>query len=234
MQQPLFDVPCIPIKKSVPLTIRLPIGAELRTLTNIADGPPTDCALAQSLMLQITPVLASMACLLKMLKVISALKTTAESGFLKAGDLISAIEGMTDCLGIVLAPIPICKMVKDILLLVISYLNCMIEAVDSVLEFHAGVDLSAANGNPVLLASLECAQNNAQTSMDALNDAMVGIQPILEMVNMALSIVGVNPISPPPMGAQSPSLKDLAGQDPLKPFKDVVQALQTAAQALPC
>lgn len=231
---PLVEIPCIEVKPSEELKISLPFGGELRSLTNIADGPPTDCALVHSLMLQVTPMLASMACLLKMLKVISALKATAESGFLKAGELITAIDDMAGCLGIVLGPIPICTMVKDILKMIIAYLNCLIDAVESVLNFQVGIDLNAAQGNPVLLSSLECAQNNAQTALQGVMGATTGLQPLFELINMALSIVGQDPIAIPALSASTPSPGELLGEDPLKPVKDIVQALQTAADALPC
>lgn len=230
----LVEIPCIEIEKKNQLSISLPFGGSLSSLTNIADGPPTDCALAHSLMIQIMPMMASMTCLLRVLKVVSALKTTVESGFVKTGDLLSAIGEMTECLGIVLSVPPICAMVKDILLLVISYLNCMIDAVESVLNFSVGIDLNAAQGNPALLASLECAQKNAQTSLESTMNAMAGLQPLIELVNTTLSIIDQDPITLPPMSAETPSLSDLAGQDPLEPVKAVVDALQTAANALPC
>lgn len=234
MPKPIVDIPCISLQSSKPLTVRLPFGGELRSLTNIADGPPTDCALAHSLMLQVAPMLGSMACMLNILKVIAALKNFVSSTPPNPKDLIDAIEKLSDCLGIVLGPIPICKMVKDILLLIIAYLSCMIQALDSLLQFQLSVDLNAAQGNPVLLASLECAQNNAQVTMQSLTEAMAGIQPIIDMANTALEIVGQEKISLPPMTASTPTAASMIGQDPLKPARDVVQTLRTVANALPC
>ena len=230
----LVEIPCIEIEKKQQLSISLPFGGSLSSLTNIADGPPTDCALAHSLIIQIMPMMASMTCLLRVLKVVSALKGFVSNPVTGTDDLISAIDEMAECLGIVLSVPPICAMVKDILLLVISYLNCMIEAVESVLNFSVGIDLNAAQGNPALLASLECAQKNAQTSLESTMGAMAGLQPLMELVNTTLSIIGEGPITLPPMSAETPSLSDLAGQDPLEPVKAVVDALQTAANALPC
>jgi hypothetical protein len=235
MPQPIVEIPCISLKPAKPLKISLPFGGfELRSITNIADGPPTDCSLAHSLLLQITPMLGSMACLLKVLKVVSALKATAESGFIKAGDLITAIGDMADCLKIVLGPIPICTMVKDILLLIIAYLSCVIQAADSILHAQIGIDLNAAQGNPVLLASMKCAQENTQTALSGVTDAMVGLQPIIEMVNMALSIVDQDPIALPPLAMATPTAASLLEEDPLKPARDIIETLKTIAQALPC
>ena len=191
----LVEIPCIEIEKKQQLSVSLPFGGSLSSLTNIADGPPTDCALAHSLIIQIMPMMASMTCLLPRAQGDLGAENHGESRFIRTGDLLSAIGEMTECLGIVLSVPPICAMVKDILLLVISYLNCMIEAVESVLNFSVGIDLNAAQGNPALLASLECAQKNAQTSLESTMGAMAGLQPLIELVNTTLSIIGQGPIS---------------------------------------
>ena len=145
---------------------------------------------------------------------------------------------MAGCLDIVLGPCPIVSMVRDILRLILSYINCMIEAIESLLNFQLGIDLNAANGNPVLLDTLVCAQNNAETSMGSLNDAMTGIMPLIDLVNICLSIVGQDPIELPDLSATTPSAADLlAGADPLAPVKSVRDVLQTALEVLdqvPC
>ncbi len=236
MPQPIIELPCIAIDSPQQLKVSLPFGGELRALTNIADGPPTNCALAHSLMLQVAPLLGSMTCIMNILKVIAALKNFVSSPPTPSSisDMVKAIDGVADCLGIVLGPIPICKMVKDILLLIVAYLSCLIEALDSILKFQASIDLTAAQGNPLLHDSLICAQDNANATMKSLQDAMVGIGPLIEMVNTTLSIVGQDPIALPPMTATTPSAASLIAADPLKPFRDVVQTLNTVANALPC
>jgi hypothetical protein len=231
--------PCIPFPKGKTLSISLPIGVELRSLVDISQGPPTDCALAQSLMLQIMPTLGGMACVLKVLKVIAALKNVFKDSppYINPGalpDFATAIADMADCLGIVLGPLPICSMVKDILRVIIAYINCMIEAVESILEFQVGIDLNSAEGNPVLLATLECAQENAATAMGGLMEGMQGIMPLMEMINMVLGIVGVDPIVVE-LSAETPSLASLTEIDEaLDSVKQVVQTLESAIEALPC
>jgi hypothetical protein len=233
-------LPCVEVPKPEPLTVSLPFGGELRSMIDISQGPPTDCALAHSLMLQLTPMLSSMACLFKVLNVIASLKDFI-SGPLNpdnAKKVLDSIEGMAGCLDIVLTICPIVNMVKDMLKLILAYINCMIEAVESLLNFQLGIDLNAANGNPVLLESLICAQNNANTSMAGLNDALTGIQPLIELMNMSLSIIGQDPIELPDMSASTPTPAELlAGADPLEPVKAVRDALQAALEvleALPC
>jgi hypothetical protein len=57
-----------------PVSIPLPFGGELKALLDMSKGPPNDCAIVHSLMLQITPMLAGMECLLRVLKAVKALK----------------------------------------------------------------------------------------------------------------------------------------------------------------
>ena len=231
-------LPCIEVPKPDPLTIKLPFGGELKSMVDPSLGPPTDCTLAHSLMLQITPMLASMACLFKVLNVIASMQKFFDSKtppdlISNAGGVADAIKQMAGCLDIVLGPIPIVCMVVGILKLILAYINCMIEAVESLLNFQLGIDLNAANGNPVLLESLICAQNNANASMASMNQGMQGIQPLIQLVNMCLSIVGQEEITLPDMSASTPTAAELLeGADPLEPIKAVRDVLQTVLETL--
>jgi len=231
-------LPCVEVPKAKPLTVSLPFGGELKSMIDPSLGPPTDCTLAHSLMLQLTPMLASMACGFKVLKVIGAMQKFFDSKtppdlVSNASDVATAISDMKDCIDIVLGPIPIVCMVCDILRLILAYINCMIEAVESLLNFQLGIDLNAANGNPVLLDSLICAQKNANASMESLNQGMQGIQPLIQLVNMCLSIVGQDEIVLPDMSASTPTAAELLdGADPLAPFKSVRDVLQTVLEVL--
>jgi hypothetical protein len=60
MVEPLIPTPCVPFPKAKPLEIALPFGGALSSITDVSQGPPTDCALVHSLMLQLAPMLASM------------------------------------------------------------------------------------------------------------------------------------------------------------------------------
>ena len=233
-------LPCVEVPKPEPLIVSLPFGGEFRSMIDPSMGPPSDCTLAHSLMLQLAPMLGSMACLLKILNVIASLKDFISSPLnpQNAGKVLDSIEQMTGCLDIVLGPCPIVAMVRDILKLILAYINCMIEAIESLLNFQLGIDLNAANGNPVLLDTLICAQNNANASMASLNQGMQGIVPLITLVNMCLSIIGQDEIVLPDMSAETPSAADLlAGADPLAPVKDVRDVLQAALEILekiPC
>jgi hypothetical protein len=231
-------LPCVEVPKPDPLKISLPFGGEFKAMVDPSMGPPTDCSLAHSLMLQLTPMLGSMACLLKVLNVIAAMKKFFEEPTPNkipgnAVAVADAIGQMTGCLDIVLGPIPIACMVVDILKMILAYINCMIEAVESLLNFQLSIDLNAANGNPVLLESLICAQNNANASMAGMNQGMQGIQPLIQLVNMCLTIVGQPEIELPDMSASTPTPAELLeGADPLEPIKAVRDVLQTAIDVL--
>jgi hypothetical protein len=179
------------------------MGIDLQAVHDFSKGPPSDCALLHNLLLQLMPTLAGFSCILKILKVIGALE-----GFLsalpnvidaakKAGDVLSAINDMKECIDIVLGPIPMFETLKDILLLIISYLKCFVDAIKSILHFQAGIDLNAAQGNPVLLASLQCASDNAQTSMQQLLQALAPIEPLFKMMEPLIKISQLPIVLPP-------------------------------------
>lgn len=235
-------LPCKELPKPEVITIPLPFGAEIKSILDIS-RPPSDCAVAHSLMLQLSPLLASMACLLKILKVMEAAKKVVDGikDNPNPGDVISnvftelgpALAKLADCF-LVFNPCKIAKMISAILALILSYLRCMLKALESLLNFQIGLDLNAANGNPVLLGSLECAKKNAERSMMTLSQAMEAIQPILDLLAPLLEIAGLPPIELPPTKISTGSLADrlAAGEDPLKPLKDAVAVLTEVRQTV--
>jgi hypothetical protein len=181
------------------------MGIELQAIADLSKGPPTDCTLIHNLMVQLMPTLAGLNCIIKILNVIGALEgfMTAFPNIIevgeKAGDVISAIADMSDCLSIVLGPFAVIETIKDILLLIISYLECFVTAIKSILDFQVGIDLNAAQGNPDLLASLQCASDNAQTSMQQMLMALGPIEPLFKMVQPLIKISQL-PIQLPAIG----------------------------------
>src|SRR4051812_4264210 len=110
------------------LSIPLPFGGELKALLDMSKGPPNDCAIVHSLMLQITPMLASMECVLRILKVIKALKEAlGPPPFMNTDDLLAAIEELAECF-VMLTPAGLGKLIAAILRIIVAYLNCFIEA----------------------------------------------------------------------------------------------------------
>ena len=59
---------CLNLPKPAMPTLTLPIGGSLLGVADITRGIPTDCSMRFSLILQLAPIMASMQCLLKILK----------------------------------------------------------------------------------------------------------------------------------------------------------------------
>ncbi|MEH1867441.1 MAG: hypothetical protein V7K69_20860 [Nostoc sp.] len=221
-------IPCVPLPKAKKLTITLPFGGELQSLADTSKGPPTDCALVHSLMLQLTPTLAGMTCFLRVLKVVQSLAKLAEPGnpVGKLGDIGKSAAEAADCF-LVFDKLP--KMLADILRLIIAYLRCIIQAIKSILDFQVGIDLNSAQGNPVLLASLDCANNNAQISLEQLMEQIAVIEPLLDIIKPIIGIVGVS--------LNLPSFANLSGEKDLPKLLEnlntILEQLQQAIDALP-
>lgn len=240
-------VPCIPFPQPEVIKIPLPYGAELRSIVDMSK-PPSDCSVVHSLMLQIMPLLASMECLFKILKVAKELLDVLPSSpadVINPASVVSTLKdvvtkvvpSLADLAGCFLLfdPCEISRMIAAILKMLIGYIGCLIEGVESVLNFQVGIDLDSAQGNPVLLASLNCAQDNAEASLTSLSQALEGIQPLLDIASSLLELVGLPALELPPLDASTPKLSDLAeGEDPLAPVKSLRDGMQTALDALPC
>ena len=53
-------------------------------------------------------------------------------------------------------------MIKGMLSLIINFLNCFISQLESIIKFQVSIDLTVAEGNPVLLDTLLCAQSKCE------------------------------------------------------------------------
>ena len=221
MSDALIDIPCVSLPK-VPVKIpkiTLPFGGELQAIMDMSKGPTQDCTLVHSLMLQLAPTLAGMTCFFKVLKVMVALKDISVDSLPK---IAKAAADLADCF-LVFDKIP--KMIADILRLIIMFLHCFITAVKSILNFQLGIDLNAADGNPALLFSLQCAQDNAQTSLAQLMSALEAVQPLLDMMSPLLEMGGLS--------FKLPSLGDLsAAKDMTETLDNMEATLQELQQIL--
>ena len=233
--------PCIPLPNPEPLKITLPFG-ELKSLVDTSKGPPTDCTLVHSLMLQLTPTLAGMTCFLKAMNVLKVLINIDISNPASIDpvsiiiELVKAVKKMEGCIN-VFGTLP--KMLKDILLLLVAYLKCIIQAIESIVNFQADIDLTASEGNPVVLASLTCAQQNAQNALNQQVKAMEVINPLLEAIKPIAELAGVSLNLPDlsKLSNKSLSVKDAAGLEELaKTLEELniaLEQLQQTAEALP-
>jgi hypothetical protein len=230
-----INIPCPEFPDvSADLKVTLPFG-ELKAFRDFTQGLPTDCTMSFNLLLQIQPLLASMACLLKVLNVIGKLKGFFDAGpdpfemAKKAGEVATAIADVGTCLppGIFLS---LFITIKDILLIIINFLLCLITQLESILLFQAGIDLNSAEGNPTLKATLQCAQENAQRSAEHLAASVGPIQPLLDTVSMIAGIVGLN-IALPPLSATFQPGADMA--EGVTKLKESVEQLKQVVDAIP-
>jgi hypothetical protein len=228
-------------KPSLP-QIRLPTGGSIKGIADLTKGIPSDCSLNFSLALQLAPIMASIECLVKLLALIKPLidliKAIAPTPdpFKIAGalpDFLKAAEALAPCL-LVPTPAFMIPFVKDILSLLIALLRCLIQQLRSIVELLNGLELSIAGataaGNTDLLATLQCAQGNAQTAADGMMQGIEPIKVLLELAGPFLGIAGIQPIAIPALAPAS----DLAAfQKVLNTLQTVVDTMQAIVDVLP-
>ncbi|SMF03006.1 hypothetical protein SAMN06265365_10654 [Tistlia consotensis] len=224
--------------------LRLPTGGTIKGIADVTKGIPSDCSMNVSLALQVAPIMASMECLLKVLKFLGVLIKTFQNlstgnvagipGGL--GDIAKAGADVAECIGMVASPaIPFGQFIKDLLLMIAKMLKCMLQSLTSIVELLDGLELeiasAAQNGNDALAAQLECAKENAMLAADG---AMQSIDPIATILALAEPFLGLLPGAPT---IQLPQLASDASLDSLKQtlttLEQVVQAIEGAAEAIP-
>ncbi|HKR23733.1 MAG TPA: hypothetical protein VJS15_00605 [Allosphingosinicella sp.] len=223
-------------------TLTLPSGGKIQAICDITKGIPSDCSMNVNLMLQIAPIMASMECLLKVLKFIAKLvevfkKLSSGDPFAIPGGLLEIVDAGEDlipCFGMPLG-ITIPPFIKDLLLLIIKMLKCIVQALKSVVELLDGLELeiasAAQNGNDALAAQLECAKENG---MLAAQGAMMAIDPIATVLEIAGAFFALMPGAPT---IQLPSLAAVEDLDAMKTaigtLEDVILVLEGIVEALP-
>jgi hypothetical protein len=197
---PFPEVPEIP-------EVTLPGGAKMQGFLDFSQGMPSECTVTFSLLVQLMPLLGSMTCLFKVLAVMKALE-----GFVTSGNPTKVLEAgpaMADLAGCFLSlqPPGIALTVVGVLKVVIKFLKCFTKQLKSIVDFQAKIDLSAAEGNPALQASLGCAQDNAKTSIDQLMASLGPVQPLMDVITDIADIAGL------PLAL--PSMSDISEQEDL-------------------
>jgi hypothetical protein len=225
-------------KPSLP-QIRLPTGGSIKGIADLTKGIPSDCSLNFSLALQLAPIMASIECLVKLLALIKPLidviKALPDPIKIAAAlpDFLKAAEALAPCL-LVPTPLAMIPFVKDILLLLIALLRCLIQQLRSIVELLSGLELSIAGataaGNTDLLATLKCAQGNAQTAADGMMQGIEPIKVLLELAGPFLGIAGIQPITIP---AIAPAADLAAFQNVLNTLQTVVDTMQAIVEVLP-
>lgn len=222
----LPDCPEISIPVGKPLKITLPSGDSLQSFTDLSKGIPNDCSMTFSLVLQLAPFLASITCLLRILKLLKPLIDIVKGLPVPPA---SAVEEFTaaavDLAPCLLMPAAVLEFAKDIICFIRALLHCLVTQLQSVYNIMSGLQLQidAAAGNDDLLGSLQCAQKNAQSSVDNLTQAIEPVSALLQLAGPIMSMAGLPSLSLPGPGA---SPQDLAGlQTLISTLQGVVSAI---------
>lgn len=224
--------------------LKLPTGGTIKGIADITRGIPTDCSMNASLALQIAPIMASMECLLKLLKFIGPLvdvfKAAATAPPTLPAKLIEAVPKLAEagkelapCIGMAVgAGIPL--FIKDLLLMILAMLRCLLGALKSIAEVLDGLEVeiasAAQNGNDDRLAQLECAKENAMVAADG---TMMSIDPIATILEIAGPFLGLMPGAPTiqlPQLASDGSIESL--KEALITLEEVILVLQGIVDAL--
>lgn len=209
----LFQLPAcadLALPDASGLSVQLPTGGALQAFADISKGIPTDCALTFSLMLQIAPFLASIACLLKMLKllkplidIIKGLPMPPVGALIEFGEAAAALA---PCL-LIPTPASIIPFIRDLLCLILKVLNCFLSEMKSLIRILGPLtlDLQAAqqSGNDELTATLQCANQNALTQAGQIMNSLGPVGMLLQIAGPLFDIAGVPSISMPSLGSAS-------------------------------
>ena len=228
------NIPCIALDEIRIPAIPLPTGGELKGVADFAAGVPTNCKIDIILLIQLGPLLGAMGCILKILEVLGNIIDFAKAApdpfkmAEKVGALVKSFEELSGCIP-ALAPINFVLMIKAILELIINILSCLVDSLASIVEFQVSLDFSSAEGNPALLAALECAQRNADTSMSNLMNSMGPIETVMKVVGGVAKLAQLD-IALPDLSALGQAA-DAA--QAVQQLKQSVDALKAVIQSLP-
>lgn len=232
VQHALDLPPCIDIgiPKPSPLKLKLPTGGSLQAIADVSKGIPTDCAMTMDLMLQLAPLLASIECPLKMLKVLGPL-TEVVTGLLNPPPPLDAVKKLTDavielgpCLGLVIPGGSMVPFVKDLLCLIRKILHCLLGQLRSIHDLLTGLQLSfdAAQGNDDLLATLQCSKENADAAISNVTQAIEPVSALLTLMSPLFEIAQM-----PPLQLSLPGTTPTDAES-LTPIIDTLQGLVDA------
>lgn len=212
--------------------VRLPTGGHIKAITDITKGIPSDCSVNFNIALQLAPIMASMECLLKVLKfagVLIGVMKDLSGGNVAAvpgglGKIADAGKELMPCVEMALG-LGVPLFIKDLLLLLAKMLRCAAQTLRSAIEILDGIelDLEAARtaGNGELLAQLECAKENAELARDG---AMVSLEPVMVLLSLASPFME--------LAGQSVAIGPFVSDGSLDSLKSVLESIETAATLL--
>ncbi len=239
--QKMFDIPpCLDLSfpKPAPMQITLPTGSVIKAVSDISKGIPTDCSASFSLLLQLSPILANMECLLRILKLLGALiKVIKGLPFppIKAiKDFVAAAGELAPCLAIPFNVPGLLQMIHDILCLILKMLKCIVGGLSTVVKTMQGLSIqlkiAEADNNQDVMQTIQCAQDNAANSADHLMQSLEPIKAILDLVTPIMDLAGMSPFKLPAIGSAKDADALAATVDTLQ---GVVNDLDTIVSALP-
>lgn len=242
LREALTPPTCLDLRLPKPgkTELKLPTGGTIKPIPDITKGIPQDCSMNFNLALQMAPIMASMECLLKILKfigtVIEVLKGLTDPTKLisSVGKIIEAAEDVMPCVNmVILPPLNMIPFIKSLLLMLAKMLRCTAQLLRSAIEVLDGIGLDLAtaqqNGNDALAQQLECAQENAQLAMDG---AMASIEPVMILLDLAKPFLEIANVS-----LDIPAIAPAGALDEMKTvletIETVAQTMQDIAEALP-
>jgi hypothetical protein len=236
----LFQLPscdALALPDAGKISVQLPTGGVLQSFSDISKGIPTDCSMTFSLMMQIAPFLASIQCLLNVLKLLKPLIDIIKS--LPGIPPVKAIEefgeavvALAPCL-LIPTPAAMIPFVKDLLCLILKVLKCFLSQMQSLLRIlgplSLQLNLAQQSGNDELVSTLQCAQQNAQTQAGQIMNSLGPAGVLLDLAGPLFGIAGIPAISLPSLGSAS-DLQSL--NTAVKSIQEVVGVIQIAVDAL--
>jgi len=235
--QKMFELPsCDQLKLPLPkpIKVQLPTGGSLKAFSDISKGIPNDCSLTFSLMLQIAPLLASMECLVKILKFLKPLMDFVKSP-LDPTIVAKVVEAGADLVPCFLIPTPanLIPFIRDLLCLILKLLKCFLGGISTILNLMSGltVQLKSAkeSGNAELQKALECAMENAAIAAQVQAQSIEPLGAILDLMSPIMGIAGVQAIQLPAIGSQT-DIESL--RQTVETVKGVTDTIQEIVDAL--
>jgi hypothetical protein len=232
--------PCSALKlpNPRPLKITLPGGATLSAFSDLSKGIPTDCSLTFSLLLQVAPFLASIECLVKVLKFVKAFfdalngvkPTEVPSAILS---IVKSAGEVVDCALAFTTPKGLIDFIHDLLCLIIKVLNCFLGQMKTLAGILGGIAVrlndAQAAGNAELVATLECARDNALIQAGQMTASIEPIGLLLGLAGDLMRIAQFPPIAIPPLVAPT----DLDGLNQvIQTIQGVVATLEAVVEPL--
>ncbi len=230
--------PCneIRLRALKPLSITLPTGGSIKAINDLSAAIPTDCSITFSLMLQLAPLLASMECIIKMLKLLKPLVDVIQNlptpPVRAVQEFVKAAVDLAPCF-LIPTPANMLPFIRDILCLILKALRCLLAQMKTLLAMMQGLQLNldaARNaGNFELQEALQCAQENAAASAQGLTNAIEPIGVILDLVGPMMGLVGQEPITIDPIGSASDA-ESLSNA--IRSVQGVIGTLEVVTEAL--